>query len=143
MSRSALPLLLVPAMLLAAPAAPAQTPPLAACWFYTYQWAVQYVVPNVSPLTTYAKEGEGTGLFVTDGPQPTDAEVATLTAALTAKLPRGDATAPPPAARVSGMAPIPCPPRLARMPAATARIILEQPEPPPPPAADAPGTPGR
>lgn len=143
MSRFVLPPLLVPLALLAcAPAASADPQPKAACWFYTYQWAVQYMVPNVNPPTTYAKEGMGTGMFVTDGRQPTDDEIAALTAALAAKLPRGDAEAPPPAARVSGMAPVACPPRIAPLSAATAKIILGQPA-PVPRAAAAPGTPPR
>ncbi len=121
-------MLSVPAPL---PAAADPAEPLAVCWFYTYHWVVYHVTPNVSPITFYTDDGVGTGMLVTDGRQPNDHEIDAVTDAVVARLPRGDAAAPPPDALMSGMARIPCPPSIARLTADSAKLLLQQRDRPP------------
>ena len=114
------------AVVMPGPRAMAAEDPKPFCWFYSYIWAVNYMTPNVTPPTTYAKTGYGNGIFITTGDLPTDETRTAAEQEIAAALPRGDQAAPPPSVHIHRIDPMICPigAHLPKPPPQTSQLLL-------------------
>jgi len=93
-----------------------------ACWFYLYQWAKYAEKTAQGSSSSYSVPGFGTGLAVTEGLPPTDAQAKAIEEAAVSNIPR-EKGVPPPYAKVKRFARTDCPKGWESIPGVPASLL--------------------